>query len=81
MGRRRRWAGRCGRRRLRPDVTTADLVLLSGSLSQAVLTTGDSHPGQWRRLLRIPLDGLSSRNTEPLPDHETHAETPAPRQP
>ena len=53
---------------LRPDVTTADLVLLSGSLSQAVLTTGDSHPGQWRRLLRISLDGLSSRNTEPLPE-------------
>lgn len=53
---------------LRPDVTTADLVLLSGSLSQAVLTTGDSHPGQWRRLLRISLDGISSRNTEPLPD-------------
>ncbi|QNP68182.1 TetR/AcrR family transcriptional regulator [Streptomyces roseirectus] len=54
--------------RLRPDVTTDDLLLLSGTLSQAVLTTGDSHPGQWRRLLRISLDGLSSRNTEPLPE-------------
>ncbi|MDX2536165.1 hypothetical protein PV332_32830 [Streptomyces scabiei] len=53
---------------LRPDVTTDDLVLLSGSLSQAVLTAGESHPGQWRRLLRISLDGLSSRNTEPLPE-------------
>jgi len=61
---------------LRPDVTTDDLVLLSGSLSQAVLTTGDSHPGQWRRLLRISLDGLSSRNTEPLPESATHADTP-----
>ncbi|MGW0712499.1 TetR/AcrR family transcriptional regulator [Streptomyces sp. NPDC002643] len=59
---------------LRPDVTTADLVLLSGTLSQAVLTTGDSHPGQWRRLLRISLDGLSSRNTEPLPEPATHAD-------
>ncbi|MET4924400.1 TetR/AcrR family transcriptional regulator [Streptomyces sp. PSRA5] len=61
---------------LRPDVTTDDLVLLSGSLSQAVLTTGDSHPGQWRRLLRISLDGLSSRNTQPLPEPATHADTP-----
>lgn len=26
-----------------------------------------AHPGKWRRLLRISLDGLSSRNTEPLP--------------
>lgn len=75
---------------LRPDVTTADLVLLSGSLSQAVLTTGDSHPGQWRRLLRISLDGLSSRNTEPLPEPEAAlppatasapASAPAPQQP
>lgn len=61
---------------LRPDVTTDDLVLLSGSLSQAVLTTGDSHPGQWRRLLRISLDGLSSRNTEPLPEAAPPMETP-----
>ncbi|MET8983138.1 TetR/AcrR family transcriptional regulator [Streptomyces sp. NPDC004539] len=60
---------------LRPDVTTADLVLLSGSLTQAVLTTGDTHPGQWRRLLRISLDGLSSRNTEPLPDPTPHPDT------
>ena len=52
---------------LRPGVTTEDLFLLSGSLSQAVLTTADSHPGQWRRLLHISLDGLSSRHTEPLP--------------
>lgn len=59
---------------LRPDVTTDDLVLLSGSLSQAVLTTGDSHPGQWRRLLRISLDGLSSRNTEPLPEPTTRSD-------
>ncbi|GAA2539167.1 TetR/AcrR family transcriptional regulator [Winogradskya consettensis] len=54
---------------LRPGVTTEDLFLLSGSLSQAVLTTADSRPGQWRRLLRISLDGLSSRNTESLPEH------------
>ncbi|WP_083971625.1 TetR/AcrR family transcriptional regulator [Actinoplanes awajinensis] len=53
---------------LRPGVTTEDLFLLSGSLSQSILTTADSHPGRWRRLLRISLDGLSSRNTEPLPD-------------
>lgn len=53
---------------LRPGVTTDDLFLLSGSLSQTVLTTADSHPGQWRRLLRISLDGLRSRNTEPLPE-------------
>ncbi|GLY07838.1 MULTISPECIES: TetR/AcrR family transcriptional regulator [Actinoplanes] len=52
---------------LRPGVTTDDLFQLSGSLSQAVLTTAESHPGQWRRLLRISLDGLSSRNTGPLP--------------
>ncbi|WP_203837723.1 TetR/AcrR family transcriptional regulator [Winogradskya humida] len=52
---------------LRPGVTTEDLFLLSGSLSQAVLSTADSRPGQWRRLLRISLDGLSSRNSEPLP--------------
>ncbi|HWS32294.1 MAG TPA: TetR/AcrR family transcriptional regulator [Actinoplanes sp.] len=51
---------------LRAGVTTEDLFLLSGSLSQAVLTTAESHPGRWRRLLRISLDGLSSRNTEPL---------------
>ena len=60
---------------LRPGVTTDDLYLLSGSLSQAVLNTADSHPGQWRRLLRISLDGLRSRNTEPLP--ELGAGTPA----
>ncbi|GAA2888743.1 TetR family transcriptional regulator [Actinoplanes cyaneus] len=53
---------------LRSGVTTEDLFLLSGSVSQAVLTTADSHPGKWRRLLRISLDGLSSRNTEPLPE-------------
>jgi AcrR family transcriptional regulator len=53
---------------LRTGVTTEDLLLLSGSVSQAVLNTADSHPGQWRRLLRISLDGLSSRNTEPLPE-------------
>jgi AcrR family transcriptional regulator len=52
---------------LRPGVTTEDVFLLSGSLSQAVLNTADSHPGQWRRLLRISLDGLSSRNTGLLP--------------
>ncbi|MET8759888.1 TetR/AcrR family transcriptional regulator [Lentzea sp. NPDC004782] len=52
---------------LRPGVTTADLVLLSTSLSQAVQITGDTNPDQWRRLLRISLDGLSSHNTEPLP--------------
>ena len=52
---------------LRSGVTTEDLFLLSGALSQAVLATADSHPGKWRRLLRISLDGLSSRNTEPLP--------------
>lgn len=50
---------------LRPDLTGEDLVLFSGSLSQAALTTGDSHPGQGRRLLRISLDRLSSRNTAP----------------
>lgn len=53
---------------LRHGVTTDDLLLLSGSLTQAILTTADSHPGQWRRLLRISLDGLRSRNTEPLPE-------------
>ncbi len=53
---------------LRDGVTTADLVLLSTSLSQAVQAADDSRPGQWRRLLRISLDGLSSRNTEPLPE-------------
>ncbi len=62
---------------LRPDITTTDLVLLSGSLSQAVLTTGDTHPGQWRRLLHISLDGLSSRNTEPLPEPEPEPEPAA----
>ncbi|WP_374327793.1 hypothetical protein [Streptomyces sp. PSKA30] len=61
---------------LRPDVTTADLVLLITSLSQTVQTTGDSHPGQWRRLLRISLDGLSSRNPEPLPELAPPADTP-----
>ena len=53
---------------LRPDVTTADLVWLSTSLSQTVQLTGERHPGQWRRLLRISLDGLGSHNTEPLPE-------------
>ncbi|MGK5741464.1 TetR/AcrR family transcriptional regulator [Micromonospora sp. URMC 103] len=52
---------------LRPGVTTADLVLLLTSLSQTV-QADDSRPGQWRRLLRISLDGLSSRNTAPLPE-------------
>ncbi|ASQ92960.1 TetR/AcrR family transcriptional regulator [Streptomyces sp. 11-1-2] len=55
---------------LRAGVTTADLVLLSASLSQVVQATGDSRPGQWRRLLRISLDGLRARNTEPLPELE-----------
>jgi AcrR family transcriptional regulator len=53
---------------LRPGVTTDDLFLLSGSLSQAILATADSHPGHWRRLLRISLDGLSIRNPDPLPE-------------
>ncbi|MEU2135325.1 TetR/AcrR family transcriptional regulator [Streptomyces sp. NPDC018352] len=61
---------------VRPDVTTADLVLLNTSLSQTVLTASDSHPGQWRRLLRISLDGLSSHNTEPLPKPATYAGPP-----
>ena len=52
---------------LRPGVTTADLVLLSSSLSQTVQITGDGDPDRWRRLLRICLDGLSSRHTERLP--------------
>ncbi|WP_113700073.1 TetR/AcrR family transcriptional regulator [Nonomuraea lactucae] len=59
---------------LRPDVSTADLVLLITSLSRAIQATGDSHPGQWRRLLRISLDGLSSRNTEPLPEPAPNAD-------
>ena len=62
---------------LRPGVTTDDLFQLSGSLSQAVLTTADSHPGQWRRLLRISLDGLSSRHTDPLPELGQGTDTPA----
>jgi AcrR family transcriptional regulator len=62
---------------LRAGVTTEDLFLLSGSLSQAVLTTADSHPGKWRRLLRISLDGLSSRNPEPLPEAAADTGTPA----
>ncbi|MCQ8188205.1 TetR/AcrR family transcriptional regulator [Streptomyces rugosispiralis] len=62
---------------LREGVTTADLVLLSASLSQVIQATGDSHPGQWRRLLRISLDGLSSRNTEPLPEPGSRAESSA----
>lgn len=62
---------------LRPGVTTDDLFLLSGSLGQAVLTTADSQPGQWRRLLRISLDGLSSRNTEPLPEPDMGTGMPA----
>ncbi|MFF2847376.1 TetR/AcrR family transcriptional regulator [Streptomyces sp. NPDC058001] len=60
---------------LRHGVTTADLVLLSTSLSQTVLATIDSQPGQWRRLLRISLDGLSSHHTGPLPEPATHADT------
>ncbi|GAA1650924.1 TetR/AcrR family transcriptional regulator [Actinoplanes couchii] len=62
---------------LRPGITTDDLFQLSGALSQAVLTTAESHPGQWRRLLRISLDGLKSRNTDPLPEYGTA--TPQPR--
>ncbi|AEM85556.1 TetR/AcrR family transcriptional regulator [Streptomyces violaceusniger] len=66
---------------LRAGVTTADLVLLSASLSQIVQATGDSHPGQWRRLLRISLDGLRARNAEPLPEPESdpapHGDAPA----
>jgi AcrR family transcriptional regulator len=53
---------------LRSDVTTADLALLIMSLSHVVQATGESHPAQWRRLLRISLDGLSSRNTDALPE-------------
>jgi AcrR family transcriptional regulator len=60
---------------LRPDVTTADLFLLLTALSQTVQTAGDSPPGRWRRLLRISLDGLSSRNTEPLPEPASLADT------
>ncbi|MEV6127001.1 TetR/AcrR family transcriptional regulator [Streptomyces violaceusniger] len=63
---------------LRAGVTTADLVLLSASLSQVVQATGDSHPGQWRRLLRISLDGLRARNTEPLPEPAVHGDGGAP---
>ncbi|WP_244210596.1 TetR/AcrR family transcriptional regulator [Amycolatopsis kentuckyensis] len=59
---------------LRPGVTTADLVLLTASLSQAVQLAGDGHPGRWRRLLRVSLDGLRSRNTEPLPSAEASGE-------
>ncbi len=55
---------------LRPGVTTADLLLLSASLSQTVQLACDSQPGRWRRLLRISLDGLRSRNTEDLPEDD-----------
>ncbi|MDQ0779294.1 AcrR family transcriptional regulator [Streptomyces aurantiacus] len=53
---------------LRADVTSADLVLLLISLSQVVQTSNDGRFGQWRRLLHISLDGMSSRHTDPLPD-------------
>ncbi|WBO69043.1 TetR/AcrR family transcriptional regulator [Streptomyces camelliae] len=62
---------------LRHGLTTADLVLLSTTLSQTVLATVDSQPGQWRRLLRISLDGLRSHNTEPLPEPATHTDPPS----
>ncbi|MEW2395482.1 TetR/AcrR family transcriptional regulator [Streptomyces sp. NPDC046862] len=61
---------------LRGGVTTADLVLLLTSLSQVVQAADDGHPGQWHRLLRISLDGLSSRHTEPLPEPTLHADAP-----
>ncbi|MDX3530075.1 hypothetical protein P1P75_27595 [Streptomyces sp. ID05-39B] len=51
---------------LRPDLTAEGLVLFSGSLSQAALPTGGSHPGQGRRLLRISLDRLSTATPHPL---------------
>jgi AcrR family transcriptional regulator len=58
--------GRCEQADLlRRGVRTDDLVTLSASLSHVVQTGGDEH--QWRRLLRISLDGLSSRHPEPLP--------------
>ncbi|MEU0069820.1 hypothetical protein ABZ027_09815 [Streptomyces sp. NPDC006332] len=47
---------------LRPELTAEDLVLFSGSLSQAALATGDSHPGQGCGLLRI---------SRPLQEEET----------
>ncbi|MGI5380490.1 hypothetical protein ACQEV2_40945 [Streptomyces sp. CA-251387] len=59
---------------LGPDVTTGDGVLLGGFLSQAVLASGDSRPGRWRRLLRICLDGLGSRNAGSLPEPASHAD-------
>ena len=58
--------GRCERAGLlRRGVSTDDLVTVSTSLSHVVQTGGDER--QWRRLLTISLDGLTSRNPEPLP--------------
>lgn len=61
---------------LRPDVTTVDLVLLTTSLSQTVPATDAGRPGQWRRLLRISLDGLRSHNADPRPGPATHTVPP-----
>ncbi|GAB3453791.1 TetR/AcrR family transcriptional regulator [Streptomonospora sediminis] len=59
---------------LRADVTSADLALLLTSLSQVVLASDGGRSGRWRRLLRFSLDGMSSRNTDPLPEMPDTAE-------
>ncbi|MEV7393028.1 hypothetical protein [Streptomyces sp. NPDC091215] len=50
--------------------------MLSATLSQTVLATEADQPGQWRRLLRISLDGLKSHNTDPPPEAPARAGAP-----
>jgi AcrR family transcriptional regulator len=50
---------------LRPDVTLADLPLVSAAILGVIDLTATIAPDAWRRILQIVLDGLRAERSEP----------------
>lgn len=57
---------------LRPDITGADVILLSCAPNHVVEYFRDPPPGLWKRYLELIFDGLRNGNAHPL----THAAPP-----
>jgi hypothetical protein len=53
---------------VRPDITTADLVLLLWANSRISEATGEVAPQAWRRHLHVALDGFRATNGRDLPE-------------
>jgi AcrR family transcriptional regulator len=54
--------------RLRPDVTTEDLVFVRWANTRILAATGSVAPEVWRRHLALLLDGLRAEAAHPLPE-------------